>query len=37
MLDKKLDNITAIKRIALFAKEIPNIVNLLLENQIKKE
>jgi hypothetical protein len=37
MLDKKSDSISAAERIALFAKDIANAVNLVLENQIKKE
>lgn len=37
ILDKKLDSIYAAERIALFAIDIANAVNLVLENQIKKE
>jgi hypothetical protein len=37
MLDKKPDGISVAERIARFAKDIANAVNLVLENKIKKE
>ncbi|TXD52211.1 MULTISPECIES: hypothetical protein [unclassified Polaribacter] len=37
IIDKKLDSITAADQIAVFAKDIANAVNLVLENQIKKD
>ena len=37
MLDKKSDSISAAEHIALFAKDIANAVNLVLENQTKNK